>query len=78
MPPLSSPIPTGDLLRITHLARGADSSGTLLLDSVLSGSVPESIGEATLLLQVPELPTLPARAWLLGWVPRGSLRGSTA
>ncbi|KAM9176553.1 hemicentin-2 [Mergus octosetaceus] len=42
---------TGDLLRITHLARGADASGTLLLDSVVSGSVPESIGEATLLLQ---------------------------
>ncbi|XP_068513036.1 hemicentin-2 isoform X2 [Anas acuta] len=42
---------TGDLLRITHLARGADASGTLLLDSVLSGSVPESIGDATLLLQ---------------------------
>lgn len=75
VPPLSSPIPTGDLLRITHLARGADASGTLLLDSVLSGSVPESIGKATLLLQVPELPTLPARAWLLGWVPRGSPRG---
>ncbi|XP_050570610.1 hemicentin-2 [Cygnus atratus] len=42
---------TGDLLHITHLARGADASGTLLLDSVVSGSVPESIGEATLLLQ---------------------------
>lgn len=56
MPPLSPPIPAGDLLRITHLARGADASGTLLLDSVVSGSVPESIGEATLLLQVPVLP----------------------
>ncbi|XP_040387830.1 hemicentin-2 isoform X3 [Cygnus olor] len=42
---------TGDLLHITHLAQGADASGTLLLDSVVSGSVPESIGEATLLLQ---------------------------
>ncbi|KAF1591050.1 UNVERIFIED_CONTAM: Hemicentin-2, partial [Eudyptes robustus] len=42
---------TGELLRVTHLARGADATGTLLLDSVISGSVPESIGEATVLLQ---------------------------
>ncbi|KAM6047554.1 LOW QUALITY PROTEIN: hemicentin-2 [Theristicus caerulescens] len=42
---------TGELLRVTHLARGADATGTLLLDSVISGSVPESIGEAAVLLQ---------------------------
>ncbi|KAM7087896.1 LOW QUALITY PROTEIN: hemicentin-2 [Ciconia maguari] len=42
---------TGELLRVTHLARGMDASGILLLDSVISGSVPESIGEAAVLLQ---------------------------
>ncbi|KFQ62288.1 Hemicentin-2, partial [Pelecanus crispus] len=42
---------TGELLRVTHLARGADAAGDLLLDSVISGSVPESIGEAAVLLQ---------------------------
>ncbi|XP_065504896.1 hemicentin-2 isoform X1 [Caloenas nicobarica] len=42
---------TGELLRVTHLARGADATGALLLDSVISGSVPESIGETAVLLQ---------------------------
>ncbi|KAM9594340.1 hemicentin-2 isoform 4-T4 [Morphnus guianensis] len=42
---------TGELLRVTHLARGTDAAGALLLDSVISGSVPESIGEAAVLLQ---------------------------
>ncbi|XP_074702115.1 hemicentin-2-like [Strix aluco] len=42
---------TGELLRVTHLARGTDAAGALLLDSVISGSVPESIGKATVLLQ---------------------------
>ncbi|NXS66677.1 HMCN2 protein, partial [Pandion haliaetus] len=42
---------TGELLRVTHLAQGTDAAGALLLDSVISGSVPESIGEAVVLLQ---------------------------
>ncbi|NXI56348.1 HMCN2 protein, partial [Chloroceryle aenea] len=42
---------TGELLWVTHLARGADATGALLLESVISGSVPESIREATVLLQ---------------------------
>ncbi|NXD24725.1 HMCN2 protein, partial [Spelaeornis formosus] len=42
---------TGELLRVTHLARGAKGAGTLRLDSVISGSVPESFGDAVLLLQ---------------------------
>ncbi|CAM9699604.1 unnamed protein product [Bubo scandiacus] len=42
---------TGELLWVTHLARGTDAAGALLLDSVISGSVPESIGKATVLLQ---------------------------
>lgn len=57
---LTAPLPAGELLRVTHLARGADAADALLLDSVISGSVPESIGEATVLLQVPVLPVLPA------------------
>ncbi|NXB91573.1 HMCN2 protein, partial [Vidua chalybeata] len=42
---------TGELLRVTHLARGAGGAGALQLDSVISGSVPESFGDAVLLLQ---------------------------
>ncbi|NXT14691.1 HMCN2 protein, partial [Prunella fulvescens] len=37
---------TGELLRVTHLARGA--GGALRLDSVISGSVPQSFGDAVL------------------------------
>ncbi|KFQ35273.1 Hemicentin-2, partial [Merops nubicus] len=43
--------PTGELLRVTHLARGVDATGALLLETVISGSVPERIGDATVLLQ---------------------------
>ncbi|GAB0198482.1 hemicentin-2 [Grus japonensis] len=42
---------TGELLQVTHRAQGVDAAGALLLDSVISGSVPESIGEAAVLLQ---------------------------
>ncbi|NWV44629.1 HMCN2 protein, partial [Daphoenositta chrysoptera] len=42
---------TGELLRVTHLARGVDGAGALRLDSVISGSVPESFGDAVVLLQ---------------------------
>ncbi|KAK2535403.1 Hmcn2 [Columba guinea] len=42
---------TGELLRVTHLARGVDATGALLLASVISGSVPESIGETAVQLQ---------------------------
>ncbi|XP_042642365.1 hemicentin-2 [Tyto alba] len=42
---------TGELLRVTHFARGVDAAGALLLDGAISGSVPESIGGATVLLQ---------------------------
>ncbi|NXX73240.1 HMCN2 protein, partial [Spizella passerina] len=42
---------TGELLRVTHRARGAGGAGALRLDSVISGSVPEGLGDAALLLQ---------------------------
>ncbi|NWR63520.1 HMCN2 protein, partial [Bucorvus abyssinicus] len=42
---------TGELLRVTHLARGVDEASALLLESVISGSVPESISKAMVLLQ---------------------------
>ncbi|NWI37683.1 HMCN2 protein, partial [Picathartes gymnocephalus] len=42
---------TGELLQVTHLTRGADGAGALRLDSVISGSVPESFGDAVVLLQ---------------------------
>ncbi|NXO92038.1 HMCN2 protein, partial [Certhia brachydactyla] len=41
----------GELLRVTHLARGAGGAGALRLDSVISGSVPKSFGDAVVLLQ---------------------------
>ncbi|EMP34679.1 Hemicentin-2 [Chelonia mydas] len=42
---------TGELLRITHVARGLDASGALLFDAVVNGFVPESIAEAAVLFQ---------------------------
>ncbi|NXD39793.1 HMCN2 protein, partial [Copsychus sechellarum] len=42
---------TGELLRVTHLARGADGAGALRMNSVISGSVPESFGDAVVLLK---------------------------
>ncbi|KAM6400073.1 hemicentin-2 [Rhynochetos jubatus] len=42
---------TGELLRVTHLARGVDATGALLLDSEIRGSEPEHISQATVLLQ---------------------------
>lgn len=51
--------PAGELLRVTHIARGADGAGALRLDSVISGSVPESFGDAVVLLQVLALPIIP-------------------
>ncbi|NWX23992.1 HMCN2 protein, partial [Aegotheles bennettii] len=42
---------TGELLRVTHLSRGVDATGALQLDTAISGSVPERIGEAAVLLQ---------------------------
>ncbi|NXC88416.1 HMCN2 protein, partial [Cercotrichas coryphoeus] len=42
---------TGELLRVTHLARGADGAGALQMNSVISGSVPESFGDAVVLLK---------------------------
>ncbi|NXC98985.1 HMCN2 protein, partial [Certhia familiaris] len=41
----------GELLRVTHLARGEGGAGALRLDSVISGSVPKSFGDAVVLLQ---------------------------
>lgn len=49
----------GELLRVTHLARGAGGAGALRLDSVISGSVPESFGDAVVLLQVLHCPLSP-------------------
>ncbi|XP_010139814.1 PREDICTED: hemicentin-2-like, partial [Buceros rhinoceros silvestris] len=42
---------TGELLRVTHLSRGVDEANALLLESVISGSVPESISKAMVLPQ---------------------------
>ncbi|XP_025060802.1 hemicentin-2 [Alligator sinensis] len=42
---------TGELLRITHIARGLEAGRELLLDVVVNGFVPESIARAAVLLQ---------------------------
>nr|XP_032653549.1 hemicentin-2 isoform X2 [Chelonoidis abingdonii] len=42
---------TGELLRITHIARGLDAGGALLFDVVINGFMPESITEAAVLFQ---------------------------
>ncbi|KAM4696629.1 hemicentin-2 [Rhinophrynus dorsalis] len=42
---------TGELLRITHIARGLDSEGTLWLDIVINGFVPEALGSSDVVLQ---------------------------
>lgn len=49
----------GELLRVTHLSRGMDEANALLLESVISGSVPESISKAMVLPQVLAMPILP-------------------
>lgn len=67
------PTMAGELLRVTHLSRGTDAAGALLLDTVISGSVPDSIGDAAVLLQVLILPILPVGQPLPYWEPGGSM-----
>ncbi|KAM4662543.1 hemicentin-2 [Discoglossus pictus] len=43
--------PTGELLRVTHIARGLDTEGTLLFDIVINGFVPESVASSDVILQ---------------------------
>uniref|UniRef100_A0A3Q3L4X2 Uncharacterized protein n=1 Tax=Mastacembelus armatus TaxID=205130 RepID=A0A3Q3L4X2_9TELE len=42
---------TGEILRLTHVARGLDSEGVLLIDVVINGFVPPSIASSHLSLQ---------------------------
>uniref|UniRef100_H3BWK5 Hemicentin 2 n=1 Tax=Tetraodon nigroviridis TaxID=99883 RepID=H3BWK5_TETNG len=42
---------TGEILRVTHVARGLDSEGVLLLDIVINGFVPPSLASSLLSLQ---------------------------
>ncbi|XP_069842937.1 hemicentin-2 [Dendropsophus ebraccatus] len=42
---------TGEQLRITHIARGLDSDGTLWFDIVINGFVPESLASSDIVLQ---------------------------
>lgn len=51
-PSLLPPFAAGELLRITHIARGLEAGRELLLDVVVNGFVPESIARAAVLLQV--------------------------
>lgn len=43
---------TGEILRVTHVARGLDSEGVLLLDIVINGFVPPSLSSSHVNLQV--------------------------
>ncbi|KAG2469773.1 HMCN2 protein, partial [Polypterus senegalus] len=42
---------TGEILKLTHVARGLDSDGVLLVDVVLNGFVSETLSDANLALQ---------------------------
>ncbi|TWW61140.1 Hemicentin-1 [Takifugu flavidus] len=42
---------TGEILRVTHVARGLDSEGVLLLDIVINGFVPPSLSSSHVSLQ---------------------------
>ncbi|KAM9391508.1 hemicentin-1 [Pholidichthys leucotaenia] len=42
---------TGEILRLTHVARGVDSEGVLLIDIVINGHVPPSLSSSHLNLQ---------------------------
>ncbi|XP_062273055.1 hemicentin-1 [Scomber scombrus] len=42
---------TGEILRLTHVARGVDSEGVLLIDIVINGFVPPSLSTSHLSLQ---------------------------
>ncbi|XP_058491292.1 hemicentin-1 [Solea solea] len=42
---------TGEILRLTHVARGLDSEGVLLIDIVINGFVPPSLSSSHLSLQ---------------------------
>lgn len=54
---------TGEVLRVTHVARGLDSEGVLLLDIVINGFVPPSLSSSHVSLQVGSLPSLRAHVW---------------
>lgn len=45
-------LPTGEILRLTHVARGLDSEGVLLIDIVINGFVPPSLSSSHMSLQV--------------------------
>uniref|UniRef100_A0A1A8CM87 Hemicentin 1 n=1 Tax=Nothobranchius kadleci TaxID=1051664 RepID=A0A1A8CM87_NOTKA len=42
---------TGEILRLTHIARGLDSEGVLLIDIVINGFIPASLASSHLSLQ---------------------------
>ncbi|XP_055367591.1 hemicentin-1 [Betta splendens] len=67
---------TGEVLRLTHIARGLDSEGILLIDIVINGFVPPSISSAHLNLQAFEesyLQTGPGQ--LYSWSSQTHQRG---
>lgn len=43
---------TGEVLKLTHVARGLDAEGTLLVDIVINGFVPPMLLTSNLNLQV--------------------------
>ncbi|KAG8447614.1 hypothetical protein GDO86_014935 [Hymenochirus boettgeri] len=43
--------PTGELLRVTHIARGLDTEGTMWFDVVLNGFVPTSLASSDVVFQ---------------------------
>ncbi|MEE6525782.1 hypothetical protein FKM82_026024, partial [Ascaphus truei] len=69
---------TGELLRVTHIARGLDTEGTLWFDIVINGFVPEAVASSDVALQeYSETYVQTAAGQINAWAsPRFSLGGS--
>ncbi|KAM9743449.1 hemicentin-1 [Menidia menidia] len=69
---------TGEVLRLTHVARGLDSEGVLLIDIVINGLVPPSLSSSHLGLQeFDESYIQTGQGQLYSWSSQSHLRGGS-
>nr|XP_015827628.2 hemicentin-1 [Nothobranchius furzeri] len=67
---------TGEILRLTHIARGLDSEGVLLIDIVINGFIPASLASSHLSLQeFDESYVQTGRGQLYSWSSQAHQRG---
>ncbi|XP_056132043.1 hemicentin-1 [Lampris incognitus] len=70
---------TGEILRLTHVARGLDSEGALLIDIVINGFVPPSLSTPHLSLQeFDESYVQTGQGQLFSWSSQTHQRGGSA